>query len=217
MTHIFFDLDGTLTKSGQGILNSIRYSLNQQQLPLPDEATLRLFIGPPLFDSYQTYLGMDKATAKNSIRLYREYYETKGIFENELYPGVLTLLSDLQTAGHQLYLATAKPEPFAHKIADYFQFSAYLTEIFGATLDGSRTQKTAVIAYGLQQLGLPKPYPVIMIGDRKDDIAGGRTFSLPTIGVLYGYGSKAELIAAKADVLVDQLAEILPQIKALTD
>ena len=144
---ILFDLDGTLTDSAPGILNSVRYACRKLGLPIPGEETLRRFLGPPLIASFRELMGLDAADADRAVSAFREYFPTKGLFENEVYPGVPALLADLKAAGKTVILATSKPEAFARRIMEHFDLARYCDFICGATLDETRTDKAEVIAY----------------------------------------------------------------------
>lgn len=136
---ILFDLDGTLTDSAPGILNSVRYACRKLGLPIPGEETLRRFLGPPLIASFRELMGLDAADADRAVSAFREYFPTKGLFENEVYPGVPALLADLKAAGKTVILATSKPEAFARRIMEHFDLAQYCDFICGATLDETRT------------------------------------------------------------------------------
>lgn len=84
---ILFDLDGTLTDSGEGITKSVQYALEKVGKPEPDLQKLRIFVGPPLLEQFQEYAGIDEETARKAVEIYRERYAPVGIYENELYPG----------------------------------------------------------------------------------------------------------------------------------
>ena len=201
-----FDLDGTLTDPGLGIKNSIRYALGKAGLPSLEEATLDLFIGPPLLDSFQKYCGATPDEAKELVRLYREYFSVTGLFENEVYRGVPELLEDLCRRGAKVFLATSKPEPFAHKILEHFDLMRYFTFAGGSTMDETRTAKAEVIDYVLKSANI-KAEESVMVGDRKYDIEGGEKCGLDTVGVTFGYGTESEF--ADADYIINSPEELL--------
>ena len=113
MKHIFFfDLDGTLTDSGEGILNCVRHALDLQNWPYPSDENLRRFIGPPLIDSFMDIAGMNKQQAQQAVRDYRARYSTGGLFENRVYDGIPDVLKALHDAGKRCFMVTSKPEAF---------------------------------------------------------------------------------------------------------
>lgn len=203
---ILFDLDGTLTDSEPGIVNSVLYALRRFGMDAPRES-LRAFIGPPLYDSFRGVMGMGDADARRAVEVYREYFREKGIFENAPYPGVPGMLRRLKGAGKTLVVATSKPEIFARRIADHFGLSASLDAVCGADLEGGRSAKIDVIRYALSARGVD-PAAAVMVGDRKYDILGAKEAGLDHVGVLYGYGSREELEEAGASRLAASVAEL---------
>lgn len=190
---ILFDLDGTLTDSQEGIINSIQHALKYFGIIEKDIKNLKKFIGPPLKDSFMEYYGFDDDKATLAIKKYREYFAVKGIFENKVYPLIPELFEELYNRGKKLVVATSKPTVFAQRILDYFQLTKYLYFIAGSNLDGSRMIKGEVIAYALTQCGLDSSENVVMVGDRKYDVIGAKESGIDSIGVLYGFASPEEL------------------------
>ena len=205
---ILFDLDGTLTDSAPGILNSVRYACRKLGLEMPSETTLRKFLGPPLIDSFRQLVGLSDAEADRAVSAFREYFPTKGIFENEVYPGIPALLADLKAAGKTVLIATSKPEEFAKRIMEHFNLAQYCDFICGATLDETRTDKAEVIAYALDTIGLTDKTGVVMVGDREHDVIGAKKNALPCIGALYGYGTREELQSAGAAAIADTVQDL---------
>ncbi|HEM5035845.1 TPA: HAD family hydrolase [Streptococcus suis] len=204
---ILFDLDGTLTDSGQGILNSVAYALEKMGIEEPDTANLNRFIGPPLYESFSRFYQLNPEDTQSAVDAFRVYFKEKGMFENQLYPGIIPLLEELRTAGKTLVIATSKPEIFAKQILEHFGIAHYFDVIAGASLDSSRISKADVIGYAINQLeAFPKH--AVMIGDREHDIEGARMHQLPAIGVLYGYGSKQEFEKAGATMIVETIQDL---------
>lgn len=192
---ILFDLDGTLTDSGPGIMTGIMYAVEKMGLPSHPRDFYRAFIGPPLIWSFETLLGLDEDQAKLAIKTYREYYMETGIWENTPYPGVKDLLANLKAAGRKLGVATSKPEVMALQVLERFDLLPWFDCVCGASLQEDRDQKAEAIERCLRQLG----GRAVMVGDRVHDIRGAHENRIPCIGVLYGYGSRAELEEAGAD------------------
>ena len=203
--HLLFDLDGTLTDPMLGITSSVRYALSHFGIEVEDLRSLCPFIGPPLIDSFMRFYGMDENDARVAVEKYREYFAARGIFENEMYPGMDVLLADLRKAGMKILLATSKPEEFAVRILEHFGIAVYFDFVGAATMDGRRSEKVDVVSHVLESMKLRGKGDVVMIGDRKYDIAGAHMNGIPAIGVLYGYGNKEELSSAGADYLVADL------------
>lgn len=207
--YVLFDLDGTLTDSQDGIMNAIEYALESYGIRVKDRDSLRPFLGPPLSESMQKYCGFDSVKAVEAVEKFREHYNTKGKFENKVYPGVESMLKAVQGAGCRLYVATSKPEQVAREILEHFGLAGYFDYIGGATPDDSRVKKSDVVRYVMETAGISKPDEAVMVGDRKHDILGAKENGLEAVGVLYGYGDRQELEAAGADYLAEQAEEII--------
>jgi len=203
---ILFDLDGTLTDSADGIVNSVVYALEHMGVPCADRQAERRFVGPPLQDSFRDFYGFSEERVSLAVRLFREYFSQKGIYENAVYEGVPEMLAALQQKGIVLAVATSKPEAFAERILARFDLEKYFTVIAGASMDG--TDKPTVIRQALSRLGEIPSSRVLMVGDRKHDVSGARAVGISSMGVLYGYGSEDELKKAGADRIVSSPAEI---------
>ena len=207
---ILFDLDGTLTESGEGITKCVQYALEKLGKPEADLKKLEVFIGPPLMEQFMKYAGLDEKTARRAVEYYRERYSTTGIFENRPYPGVEEMLQELKRKKYLLAVASSKPEYFVKQILDYFHLTEYFDEIVGSELNGSRTNKTEVIEETLRRLGLDKHREqVIMVGDKEHDVLGARTAGLECVAVSYGYGTEEEITAAQPLQTVSSTEEIL--------
>ena len=212
--YIFFDLDGTLTDPAQGITNSFIHALKYFGREIPSYEELCKLIGPPLPYSFETILGFPKENVMEAVAKYREYFATKGLYENSVYPGIPELLQSLKEKGKHLVVATSKPEEYSIKIIEYFGLSKYFDFVCGSLMDESRSKKSEVIAYALQRCGLSDSDKerVLMIGDRFHDIEGAKQNGLKSCGVLFGYGSREELVEAGADYIVEDVNELLKQL-----
>ena len=209
-THIFFDLDGTLTDPAQGITNSFIHALKYFGREIPSYEELCNLIGPPLPYSFETILGFPKEKVMEAVAKYREYFATKGLYENSVYPGIPELLQTLKANGKHLVVATSKPEEYSIKIIDHFGLSKYFDFVCGSLMDESRSKKAEVIAYALERCGLGESDKnrVLMVGDRHHDIEGAQQNGLKSCGVLFGYGSRTELEDAGADYIAEDINEL---------
>ncbi|KRR29827.1 HAD family hydrolase [Bradyrhizobium retamae] len=196
MDAIYFDLDGTLTDPKPGITRSIQYALQRLDHPtIPTADELTWCIGPPLRSSFVKLLG-DHA-ADRAVTLYRERFSDIGLYENGVYDGIDEVLTALRASGHRLFVATSKAHVFAERIIDHFGLRKHFDRVFGAELDGTRADKSHLLEYALKEVAVD-PSKTLMIGDRSHDMVGAKNNGMKGIGVLYGYGSPAELIEAGA-------------------
>ncbi len=195
MKHLLFDLDGTLTDSGEGIIHCGQETLAHFGLEVPSYDELRPMVGPPLRDSLLRF-GITEENMEEAVEVYRKAYVDHGQYENFPYPGVEDLLKQLRSDGHKLYVATSKPEIMAEHILKHFALDQYFDEICGSSLDGKRITKSEVIRHLLKQL--PMDEKIIMIGDTIYDIEGANELGLSSIGVAWGYGDLEQMKAAGA-------------------
>lgn len=202
---IIFDLDGTLSDPGEGIINSLIYALEHFGIK-GDPEILRKFIGPPLIDSFMKYYNFSEEQSKEAIRFYRQYFSKNGIFENYIYPGIPQLLNTLTAQGKELALATTKPTIYAVQVLEYFKIDSYFKPelVIGSYLDGRQTNKAELISIASKQLGKSK----VMVGDRKYDIIGAKANDIDVIGVTYGYGKRREIELAEPNWIVDSVSDL---------
>ena len=203
---ILFDLDGTLTDSGEGIINCAILALEHFGLPIPSREEMRVFVGPPLHETFIKH-GVPADRTDEAIRVYRSRYIPIGKFENTPYPGIREMLEALKAAGFKLFVATSKPEHMSIEILEHFDLAKYFDQICGATMDTSRSSKEAVIEYLLHENG--RADNMVMVGDTKFDVIGAKMHGISTIGVSWGYGTVSEMKEAGAVKIVNTPQELL--------
>lgn len=202
---ILFDLDGTLTDPALGITNSVMHALKYYNIGVADRSELYKFIGPPLIESFMKYYEFPEEQAREAVAKYREYFSTKGLFENEVYPGIRDMLNKLKQAGKRIVLATSKPDEFSIKILKHFGLYEFFDFCACSTMDETRTKKTEVIEYGLMNIAEKDKTKILMVGDREHDIIGANNCKLDSVGVLYGYGNRKEFEEAGATYIVESV------------
>ena len=201
---VIFDLDGTLTRSEEGIWNCVRYAAEKLGFPVPDAATLRKFIGPPLGWSFMEYMGMSEEMANKAVSTYRERYEAVGLFENRVYPGIRRLLRMLHRDGWYIGIATGKPQHSSERIIEHFGLNRYITKIVGPK-DGRGADKELLIRQALPE----DAGEAWMVGDRRFDMEGAKKVGIGAIGAGYGYGSREELMNSGCDVYCETVEDII--------
>ena len=213
--YILFDLDGTLTDPREGIVNSVKYSLEKLGITDYDEESLPSFIGAPLSQAYKEHFGFTEEKTKEAIRLFREYYTPKGIFENFVYPGVENLLSRLYGKGYILAVATLKPTPTSVRVLEHFGLKQYFTFVCGSDLQRTDEVKADIIKNAVTLLNIKDKSLAVMVGDRKHDILGAAANGIDCIGVLYGHGNRTELENAGARMFAGTSKDVFEIIESL--
>ncbi len=212
--NILFDLDGTLTEPKEGICKSVQYALEAFGIKAGlDE--LEPFIGPPLKDSFMQYYNFTEEQALEAVKKYRERFETVGLYENKLIPGIDKMLKTLSEKGYEIAVASSKPQPFVERILEYFNIAEYFNVVVGSGLDGSLYTKAEVVSEALRQLNVKDDADraaTVMVGDRKFDIEGAIANQLHSIGVYFGYAAPGELEAAGAEIIVHTVEELTKEL-----
>ena len=203
-THVYFDLDGTLTDPYEGITNCILYALDELGFPRPEDDYLYSCIGPPLWDTFPELVGQD--LTRKAVDLYRERFLDTGWKENKPYDGIVDALEAVASTGHLMFVATAKPHMHAARIIEHFGMGEFFATVYGSELDGTRGTKTELLEFALDRN--PGGTRHIMVGDRKHDLIGAVANAMTPVGVAYGYGSVEELTAAGATAIAVSPADL---------
>lgn len=206
--YLFFDLDGTLTDPARGITNSFIYALKYFKIEIPPYEKLLSFIGPPLADTFIDNFDFPKEKVQVAIKKYREYFATKGLFENKVYDGIIPLLQKLKNHQKRLIVATSKPEVYSVQILKKFNLFQYFDFICGSDIEETRSKKSQIIEYAIHKVQISDKTKVLMIGDREYDIFGAIQNGIKSCGVTFGYGSKIELQNANADFIAENICEL---------
>lgn len=209
---LFFDLDGTLIQSSEGVTRCVAYALEKMGQPVPAMPELRKWIGPALRTSFGPVFG-DAERVERAVELYRERFESDGWKEYELYPGIEAVVRSLKAYGHRMAIVTAKTESHAQRIVEHLPFGDCFEDVTGASLDSTRSHKPQLVGEALRRLSL-QPEQCWMIGDRRMDIEGARHHGMRNIGVLWGFGGRQELQAAGAHALAATPDELVTLLRA---
>ncbi len=213
---ILFDLDGTLTDSGEGITKSVQYALRKYGIEEPNLEDLRKFVGPPLIDSFMKYYGFSQEGAIEARRVFNERYHPIGWKENCPYEGIEQVLEALKAEGKMLGIATSKPENMAGQVLEYFDLKKYFDVICAAPSNGLNGEKPARIVAAMEEakeLGCEVKKP-IMVGDTKFDVEGAHQCGIPCVGVSWGFASEREFEACETEYIADTMAELLDILKS---
>lgn len=210
MNYIFFDLDGTLLNTRDGIVQSVQRAIATQGIEIDDLCLLERHIGPPLKEGFIQYYGFDEETAQQVVVEYRKCYKELGIPGTRPYEGMEECLILLKEHGYHLVVATSKPEHLAKMFLEKFKLDRYFDDICGCIEEGEsiRINKYQVIDYALRHNHITNPKDVTMVGDRFHDVEGAKAFGIPCVGVLFGFGGKDELTKAGAVAIVSDCKEL---------
>lgn len=206
---LLFDMDGTLTDPGLGITGSYQALLRELGHTPPAAEDLRWTIGPSLRESLRKLLNTDDAeTIERNVLRYRYYYvDQKLMLKDTPYPGIGKVLAQLKSSGHRLFVATGKAHLYARVILEHFDLAQYFEGIYGPELDGTRSNKSDLLAWMFEKEQF-SPAQSVMIGDRHHDITAAKTHGVTSIGITYGYGSRDELESAGANFIVHSPEQI---------
>lgn len=207
--YVIFDFDGTVANTGEGILKSLQYSFVAMGDPAPDLKDLEKFIGPPVYYSYTHFYGIAEDKVDLYVKKYRERYREKGIYESEVYDGLVDLLHYLKEHNIKVGIASSKPENLIYSVADYLKITDLFDAIVGVKTDNSKhSSKAGLVSQVMADLGATDKTKVLMVGDRCFDIDGAHEAGVKCCAALWGYGDREEFIAHKADFIVEEPKEI---------
>ncbi len=206
---ILFDLDGTLTNPERGLVEGFVYAFKKLGISYGEKESLKCFIGPPLHEEWQRVFGFTPEESANAIKIFREYYDVFGWWDNIPYEGIHSMLSELKKRGKTLAVATSKPEDTAKRVLNLFDLAKYFDFIGGALRSTARDKKSDVINYVLNSLGAHDKANVVLVGDRKFDAEGAAASGIDSVGVLWGHGSREEILSSGFVTWVETPAELI--------
>lgn len=204
---VVFDFDGTLCDTGVGVKKSAKYALDAFSIKAPEWEELDFFIGPPLLVTFQERFNQSVTDAEKLVKKYRERYTNIGLYESEFYNGIPQLIKDLKSQGFKLGIASSKPINYIEELLIKADLQSYFDYISAVSFNADCESKQSILERCLNELGV-EPSEAIMVGDRFYDIDGARGAGVDSVGVLWGFGSKFELIESGATYVVDKIQDI---------
>lgn len=214
LQYIFWDLDGTLMDTSEGIINCYEKAARDMGYTPPSRAALKTCIGPPIAWGVEFVIGIAKEQVQETIERYTRYYQAEGAFEAEEYEGVSHCLAAMRQMGVKNYIATMKPMEEAEIIRGYHKLGQYIDGIYAIDLKNPIEDKTVMLEKALRELSAD-PGACIMIGDKGSDIKGGKAVGMKTGAVLYGFGSREELLPENADFYAESPVELEERLAGL--
>lgn len=204
---VIFDFDGTICDTGEGILKSAKYALDAFGYDAPPYTELTCFIGPPLLVTFQEEFGADPMTADALVKKYRERYTNEGLYESSLYEGIEELLKTLEKDNIRMAIASSKPQDYIETLLKRFGIRDYFDVVCGVSFTADCEPKTSIIARCQKELGIAGN-ELIVVGDRKYDIDGAKANIIDSVGALWGYGNRIELVEAGASFIAEKLMDV---------
>ena len=209
MKKVLFDLDGTLINSQEGITKGVQSALREYLgIDEPDLESLRCFIGPPLALMFDQKYHVPAEKIEPTVAKYREYYDSIGMNQCELYPGVREMLEHMHKKGYVIGLASSKPERNCVQILKNKGVADDFDYIVGASIGPERREKVLVLEEAFRRMDVKDRSEVILIGDTKYDAVGAKKAGIDCVGVTYGFGTREELLEAGAVAVFDTLEEV---------
>lgn len=205
---VLFDLDGTLTDPGAGLMKSFYYALEKMGVNYGSYDSLRRFIGPPLYDTWIAEFGFSNEECDLALDHFHDYFGERGWNDNIPYEGILPMLARVKESGVIVALATSKPMVYAKPICDLFGITPYIDFLGAADTDKTRDKKWEVIEYVLEHYPEISRERTVIVGDRHFDADGAHTTGIHAVGVTYGYGSLEEVEGAGFDTIVHRVEDI---------
>lgn len=210
--YILFDLDGTLTDSSEGIVNSYKNVEKKMRLKYSESESIKKFIGPSIHIFFQDVHSLDGEMLGKAVTHYREYYTMRGLYENKLYDGITEMLESISLAGKKIFLVTGKPTVYAKEILRHFAIDKYFSGVFGSELGISNQSKEELLQKFLDSENAQAD-KCLMVGDRMHDIAGAKHHRIKSMAVTYGFGTLKELEGNNPDYIISSPLEILNVLK----
>lgn len=204
---VIFDIDGTLLKSDRGVMNALKHTTDKMGVPYPSAQVRQKFIGPPLHYNFHDLIGMNEEDTARAIEIFNEYYLPVGVFESELYPGIMELIQDLCAQGVKVCIATAKSKPMADRVVAHFGLAPYVACMETKADDQPTGDKEVLIRRILEDTGA-KPEETVMVGDTCFDAEGAFQNQIAFIGVTYGYGPREEMEQSGTALFADTTQEL---------
>ena len=174
--------------------------------PVPD-THVRTAVGLPLATIFEALLGTaDTDLIDRAVRAYRARFDRIGIFENSLYPGIVSALTVFQQSGHSLGVVTVKPAPVARRVVSHFGIQHYFTAIHGPEVLDRTCNKGDLLDAALNGLDRAQ---AVMIGDRADDVMAAKDNGVRAVAAGWGYSSAGELYAANPDFFAETVSSLV--------
>lgn len=185
---VIFDVDGTLLDTSEGVLSSVKYTIERFGFDMPDDKQLRTFIGPPIQRSFADTFGLSGDIIQEMTAVFRDRYKGDDLIKALPYEGIYECFDSLESNGIKTAIATYKRDDYAQRIMKHFHFDDHTKIIHGAD-DKNKLSKSDIIEICINESGIPKE-KVLMVGDTDNDATGAEGIGVDFLAVTFGFGFK---------------------------
>ena len=210
---VIFDLDGTLLDTTEGVLSSVKYTIQKMGFEPLDDKALSTFIGPPIQDSFAKAYGLEGPILQEIATVFRNRYSTmEYLIQATPYEGIYQLLEQLRQRGIQTAVATYKREDYALTLLKHYHFDRYMDIMYGGDHE-NKLKKKDIIEKCIVTAGIDDLSRVVMIGDTVSDVIGAKGIGVDFLGVTYGFGftTAADVMEHPSSVgSADRALDLLP-------
>lgn len=204
---VFFDFDGTLFDTSEGIFHCANYAMRKLGKPTTDDVeTLSKFVGPPLRECFKVTYNLEDELLEEAVKIYRKEYFENGALRCRIYDNILPLMDFLKTRGIKIGVCTLKYDALVKYIIEKKGLMHYFDVVQGTNDEGTLTKAEAIIL-SCEALNLKRD-EVLMIGDTINDQKGADQAEVEFLGVNWGFGYKKGKDYKGINVISDPL-EIL--------
>ena len=206
-----FDVDGTLLDTTEGVLASVKYTIDKMGFEPLSEDVLKTFIGPPIQDSFAKAYNLSGDILQDIATCFRNRYKDYELLKAVPYDGIYEVFDKLMERNVKLAVATYKRQDYAEAILKHFGFDKYTNILYGAD-HNNKLKKVDIIEKCMVDLGVTDYSNAVMIGDRIDnDIVPAKQLGMKTIWVKQGLESLWNITdeSEKADMEINNLSDVL--------
>ena len=212
---VIFDLDGTLINSIGGLSAACNAALDFNELPTHTDADYCMMIGDGIAKLVERAMPENMRTESNIEKIKKEFLQlyTKNItLKTTPYHGVIQLLYDLEAQGVMIAVASNKFHSGTVELVQKFFGDNHFIAVSG-NVEGTPLKPNPQIVYDIISRSGVLKSEVLYVGDSEVDIQTAHNAGVTSIGVSWGLRGRGELVAAKADVIVDYAHQIFDYVK----
>ncbi len=182
-----FDVDGTLLDTTEGVLSSVKYTIDRFGFEPLSQEKLKKFIGPPIQNSFASAYGLSGDILQEIAGVFRDRYKNDDLLKAVPYEGIYDAMKWLSDNNVKIAIATYKRQDYAEKILRAFRFDRFTDIMYGADHE-NKLKKRDIIEKCIADSGVTDYSRVVMIGDSDNDAIGARDIGVNFIAVTYGFG-----------------------------